>query len=455
MHMIQLFLNWLRSIVSRSSQPKYYSFSHHQISPDAFGLGAREVVEVLAREGFEAYVVGGAVRDLLLGLQPKDFDVATNATPEQVKRCFRRAFIVGRRFRLVHVSVHREIIEVSTFRSEAGTTDAEGKLVSDNVYGSLAEDASRRDFSVNALYYDFKNQRVIDYHQGVLDIKRKQLRLIGHPEVRYREDPVRILRAIRLAQKLQLEIETSALESIHELSSLLQSIPPARLLDEIEKIFNAGHAADTFFMLQQSGVLRHLWGALDETISNADHAYFIRTALADTDLRQRETRGISIPFVFAILMWPQFKKYLAFKQLEELKLDLFLSGIESFLEDQKQMGIAIPRRYVGAIKELWQLQIRFLQRVGQRPYRFIHHPRFRVALDFLDLCERCEKTESSLAGWWRQFYAGSEALREQLIAGSLVSASNKVSKRRRVRSRKVRKNEGIHQDSGDASGDLS
>lgn len=441
--MIQLLLRWFRSklaktvnepvSVSSDLLPKRYSFAQHQIAASAFSPATCEIVKTLRREGYDAYVVGGAVRDLLLGFVPKDFDIATNATPEQVKACFKRAFIIGRRFRLVHVSLYRETIEVSTFRSSADTADAEGRLLSDNVYGSQLEDAGRRDFSANALYYDIEKQELIDYHAGVEAIQSRLLRLIGSPELRYREDPVRMLRAVRLATKLGLSVDEQTANALPVFSSLLVGIPKARLLDELEKIFNTGHSLETFLQLQTHGVLSYFWPSLDELLKHSVLKPFTHAVLSDTDLRVSQGKSISSPFILGALLWPLVLR--RFKgTFEHQRIDDFFMVVDHFLEIECAESLAIPRRYTSIIKEIWQLQLRFYQRLGQRPYRLLTHPRFRAGLDFLVLRQYSNEVTPEFVEWWQGFYNGTEAIRESLQA-QLTSSSAPKEKRRSRRKR--------------------
>ncbi|MES2205279.1 MAG: polynucleotide adenylyltransferase PcnB [Pseudomonadota bacterium] len=431
--MIQLLLQWFRR-KRNPNEPRRYPFSSHKIPASAFSPAAREVIKVLCGEGYEAYIVGGAVRDLLLGITPKDFDIATNATPEQIKRCFRRAFIIGRRFRLVHVSLYHETIEVSTFRSAADTADAEGRLLSDNVYGRQADDAARRDFSANALYYDLNKQIILDYHNGVHDIQSGMLRLIGNPEVRYREDPVRMLRGIRLAQKLKIELEPSTAIPLTKLSNLLISIPKARLLDELEKVFNTGHAANILNAFHHHGILKYLWPSLDEVLSNKHDNQLIQVTLNETDLRLRQEKSISTAFILGALLWPLLIKRLNGQSPENMRIDTFYDAIEEALEHEWSDSLALPRRYTTVIKEIWQLQIRFTQRTGQRPQRLLTHPRFRAAFDFLSLRARSSDTTPELFEWWEAFMAGNDEERERLQK-ALIEEPGKTNKKR-VRRRK-------------------
>src|SRR5689334_6874774 len=289
-----------------ATEPRTFGPDVHRVRKSQISRGALEVTRKLQQAGFKAFIVGGAVRDLLLGFHPKDFDVATDATPEQVKPLFRRAFIIGRRFRLVHVHVGNDVVEVSTFRAaQTGNdaTDEHGRLLSDNVYGSQAEDAVRRDFTINALYFDPATETIWDYVGGVVDIRAKRLKLIGPPVTRYREDPVRMLRAVRLASKLQLTIDPKTDEPISRLAPLMANVPPARLFDEMQKLLLSGHAVETLKSLRAHGLSHGLLPLLDVILEQPLGQKFIDAALLGTDARVREDKGVSPAFLFATLLW--------------------------------------------------------------------------------------------------------------------------------------------------------
>jgi poly(A) polymerase len=383
--------------------------------------GALQVTRRLQEAGFKAFVVGGAVRDLLLGIEPKDFDLATDARPEEVKPLFRRAFLIGRRFRLVHVHAGAEVIEVATFRAaQTGddTTDEHGRLLSDNVYGTQAEDAARRDFSINALYFDPATEEVWDFVGGVADIRARRLKLIGPPTTRYREDPVRMLRAVRLAAKLGVAIEAKTAAPIPKLASLMQNVPPARLFDEMQKLLLSGHAVETVKSLRTHGLSHGLLPLLDVILEQPLGQRFIELALANTDARVREGRGVSPAFLFATLLWHEvLATWNAATARGDKPIPALFEAMEQVLERQAKQ-IAIPRRFEATIKEVWALQPRFVQRSGQRPFRLLEHPRYRAAWDFLAL--RCESGEfdgdlAGLADWWERFAAAGPAERESML----------------------------------------
>ena len=298
---------------NRNGEPRIYGPGDHPIRRQQLSRGAIEVTRRLHEAGFKAFVVGGAVRDLLLGIKPKDFDIATDARPEEVKPLFRRAFIIGRRFRLVHVHAGAETIEVSTFRAaQTGddATDEHGRLLSDNVYGSQIEDAARRDFTINALYFDPAKEEVWDYVGGVADIRARQLKLIGAPATRLREDPVRMLRAVRLAAKLNVAIHPKTAAPIPKLASLIQNVPAARLFDEMQKLLLSGHAVETLRSLRAHGLSHGLLPLIDVILEQPLGQRFIELALADTDLRVREDRGVSPGFLFATLLLARGARHL-------------------------------------------------------------------------------------------------------------------------------------------------
>src|SRR5512141_1795012 len=289
------------------TQPVVLGAQEHGINPALVSNNAIRVTQTLQEAGFKAFLVGGAVRDLLLGIKPKDFDIATNATPEEIKPLFRRAFIIGRRFRLVHVLVGAETIEVSTFRAAKDVSEPEsdehGRILSDNVYGKQADDAVRRDFTVNALYYDPIGEQIWDYLGSLKDVKARQLRLIGDPETRFREDPVRMLRAVRLSAKLDLTIPPKTRAPIKQLAPLLSNVPPSRLFDEMLKLLLSGHALATMTALRRDGLHHGMLPLLDIVLEQPMGQRFVELALADTDERVRDGKPVSPSFLFAMLLW--------------------------------------------------------------------------------------------------------------------------------------------------------
>ena len=411
----------------------------HHLSRDQLSPGARKVCEVLAQHGFAAHVVGGAVRDLLLRLPPKDFDIATDARPEQVKPLFRRALLIGRRFRIVHVMIGAETVEVSTFRAaqpetegtQARVQDEHGRVLRDNVFGTLEEDARRRDFSVNALYFEPATEEVIDYHGGLADLKKRTLRIIGDPETRFREDPVRMLRAVRLAAKLGLAIDAATRAPVKRLAPLLESVPPARLFDEMLKLLLSGRAAECVTKLRKEGLHHGLLPLLDVILEQPRGERFVMLALRTTDERIRDDKPVSPSFLFAALLWHEVLA--AWQQIEGEgvpRIPALYSAMDRVMQVQGEK-LAIPRRFGADMREIWGLQPRLLQRSGTRPYRLLEHPRFRAAYDFLLL--RCQSGEADkeIGAWWSRFQDAGEVERREMLV-----RDGEPRKRRRRRRRK-------------------
>ncbi|MCX8086011.1 MAG: polynucleotide adenylyltransferase PcnB [Rhodocyclaceae bacterium] len=409
----------------------------HGIRPEQVSAAARRTCEILQAAGHKAYVVGGAVRDLIAGIQPKDFDVATDATPEQVRALFRRSRIIGRRFQIVHVLHGAETIEVSTFRAahdEATLKDEHGRVLADNVWGTMEEDAARRDFTINALYYDPTTQQVFDYHHGVRDLQRKTLRMIGDPRARYREDPVRMLRAVRLAAKLDLRMDPQVEAPIREMAPLIEHVPAARLFDEMLKLLLSGHAVEAVHRLREAGLHHGLLPLLDVILEQPLGEKFVMLALEDTDRRVKEGRRTSPGFLFATLLWHEvLANWQARQQAGELPVPALNAAMDEVLTVQGEK-LAITRRIIGDIKEIWLMQPRFDKRAGRAPFRLVEQPRFRAAWDFLRL--RCESGEApmELADWWARFAAADNATREAMLKPTPVGTKKR---RRRRSSRKA------------------
>lgn len=419
--------------------------SVHGINLELVDRRAIDVVETLQDAGFEAYIVGGAVRDLLLGLRPKDFDVATNATPEQVKSLFRRAFIIGKRFRIVHVVYGRgrenEVIEVSTFRafldnslaeSVSGNertskaalagmkhaVDASGRVLRDNVWGPQDQDATRRDFTINAMYYDPATQIVVDYHKGIQDAKKRVLRMIGDPATRYREDPVRIIRAVRFAAKLhdvgfKLEPKTAAplIASQH----LLAEVPQSRLFDEMLKLLQTGHALASVSRLRDLGLDRGIYPLLDVVVERADHP-FVTAALADTDRRVSEGKPVAPSFLLACVLWQDVK--LGWEQRLQQRQHSF-PALQDAIDDvfNQRIGDVSGRGKLAAdMREIWIMQPRFEKRSGVTPLGLVEQARFRAGFDFLRLRADVGEVDESLASWWQEFQQADDDRRDDLIA---------------------------------------
>ena len=433
--MLKKFLLRLVNGNSRPAGPSVVAHSRHGVSRHSISACARRVTSSLQAEGFDAYVVGGAVRDLLLGKEPKDFDVATNATPERVRALFRRSRIIGRRFQLVHVICGREVVEVSTFRGkhagddgERGATDEHGRILRDNVFGSREEDAVRRDFTVNALFYDPSTEEIIDYCGGLSDLKSRKLRVIGDPESRFREDPVRMLRAVRLSAKLDLEIESKTRAPISRLADLLESVPPSRLFEEMLKMLLSGGSVQCVQQLRANGLHHGLLPMLDVILEQPLGQRFVMLALQRTDERVREDKPVSPGFLFAALLWHEVLSAWRAGEAEGKSTMLALFGaIDRVVEDQSA-NLAIPRRFSSDMREIWILQARLLNRSGRRPFALLGNPRFRAAYDFLLL--RCESGEldMEIGQWWQRFQHAGEDERRKML---LPAANGRRRRRRR------------------------
>jgi poly(A) polymerase len=389
-------------------QPRIVPREQHAISRRNISPNALRVLYRLKESGFSGYLVGGAVRDLLLGGHPKDFDIATDATPEQVKQLFRNCRLIGRRFRLAHVVFGPEVIEVATFRANdddgSGARHVvDGRIVRDNVYGTVEDDAMRRDFTANALYYAIDDFSVRDYVGGFDDVSNRVLRLIGDVEQRYREDPVRMLRAVRLAAKLGFHIEDEAWSAIATLAPLIAEAAPARLFDEMLKLFLSGHAYDSFRWLEASGLLRELLPVTAKAMRGAGEEHIpplIEAALQGTDQRVQEGKPVTPAFLLAALLWPAVQN----EHVGELA-----RGVEPTLAWTRAINravagqtkrVALPKRFTIPMMEIWMLQPRFLQMQKKRSGRLLAHPRFRAAFDFLVLRALEEPEARELVEWW-------------------------------------------------------
>lgn len=398
---------------------KTLSVKEHGIDPKLVSSNAIRVTSTLQDAGYKAFIVGGAVRDLLLGVQPKDFDIATNATPDQVKRLFRRAFIIGKRFQIVHVMFGSDLIEVTTFRGTSmddSPKDEFGRVLRDNTFGEQHEDATRRDFTINAMYYDPADQTVLDYHGGMADIRKKTLRIIGQPEARYREDPVRMLRVVRFAAKLGFEIAPSSREPIAVMATLIDNVPTARVFDEMLKLLTSGHALACLKQLRQEGLHHGLLPLLDVVLEQPLGAKFVTLALNNTDERVKQGKTVSPGFLFAALLWHQvLEKWQAYQASGEYPIPALHLAADEVLQTQTE-SLALQRRIGSDMRDIWAMQPRFERRVGKSPYKLIEHPRFRAGLDFLVLRAASGEIEQELADWWSNFFAGDFADREALLA---------------------------------------
>ncbi len=383
----------------------------HKISRKSISEAALKVLYRLDKSGHRACLVGGGVRDLLLDRQPKDFDVATDATPEQIRGLFRNSRIIGRRFRLVHIRFGREIIEVATFRghsedSPRSELNTEGRIVRDNTFGEIEEDAIRRDFTANALYYDINDFSILDYANGLADIESRTLRMIGDATTRYQEDPVRMLRAVRFAAKLDFEIEENAAGAIYNCAELLAGIPAARLFDETVKLFHSGNASRVFELLRHYGLLQFLVPALDEWIKNEPEAEmldFIDQSLVNTDTRVNKQLHVSPAFIFAVLLWPVVHQQASKLQAGKMKAIPALNKVGNEVILRQIKHIAIPRRYSQISKDIWSAQPRFQRTQGKYPLKLIGYPSFRAAYDFMCIQSMVGLMPANLCAWWTEF----------------------------------------------------
>lgn len=414
-----------------ASTVRIYPRAEHCISRSQISENALKVLVRLKKADFEAYLVGGCVRDLLLGREPKDFDVATNASPEQVKQIFRNCRIIGRRFRLAHVFFGREIIEVATFRgSEADESDQQvvhedGRLLRDNVFGTLEEDVWRRDFTVNALYYNIRDFSVVDYTGGMQDHAAGVLRLIGDPQVRYREDPVRMLRAVRFAVKLGFTLHLDTEKPIHDQAELLKSIPAARLYDEMLKLFLSGYGLQTFELLRHFGLFAILFPTADRCLETQDHDFprlFLVRALENSDKRFAEGKSLTPYFLLAAVLWEPLRM-VAQKRIRQGENETlaYQNAANEVLSAQIKIT-AMPRHITQAMRDVWFLQNKFTRTVGSRPYRLLEQAKFRAAYDFLQLRAETGGADPELVGWWTRFQEADDDLRQKMTAPPKDSA---------------------------------
>jgi poly(A) polymerase len=418
------------------TEPSVLGPAEHGIDGKLLSPNAIRVTQTLQEAGFKAFVVGGAVRDLLLGVKPKDFDIATDATPEQVKRLFRRAFIIGRRFQIVHVMFGQELLEVTTFRGAGSTTapkDEHGRVLRDNNFGPQHEDAARRDFTINAMYYDPATESVLDYHGGIADIRDKVLRIIGQPEARYREDPVRMLRVVRFAAKLQFQIETTTRAPIPVMAPLINNVPAARIFDEMLKLLMSGHALACLQELRAAGLHHGLLPLLDAVLEQPIGMKFVTLALESTDDRIKAGKGVSPGFLFASLLWHQvLEKWNAYRAAGESPIPALHLAADDVLEAQTE-NLALQRRIATDMRDIWAMQPRFERRTGKAPYKLLEHPRFRAGFDFLLL--RCEsgELEQDVGDWWAAFAEADIGERERLLTVSRDVPSGGQKKKRAPR----------------------
>ncbi|KUZ69746.1 poly(A) polymerase [Burkholderia ubonensis] len=455
-------------------EPTVVPASVHGIDPSLISKNAVRVTDTLQQAGFRAFIVGGAVRDLLLGIAPKDFDVATDATPTEVQRLFRRARLIGRRFQIVHVQFGQELIEVSTFRAlvdpppaeaeppkrlkrdeldrRTHAVDASGRVLRDNVWGEQHEDAARRDFTINAMYYDPSTQTVLDYHDGMADVRARLLRMIGDPATRYREDPVRMLRVVRFAAKLGFDIEPHTRGPINALADLINNVPAARLFDEMLKLLLSGHALACLKQLRGEGLHHGLLPLLDVVLEQPQGEKFITLALNNTDARVRAGKPVSPGFLFATLLWhdmrQRFEQYTADG---EFPVPALHRAMDDVLDMQTEK-LAIHKRYSADMREIWGLQLRLEKRSGRSALRLLEHQRFRAGYDFLLL--RCESGEldPAVGQWWTDFIEGDAAARDALLTQGGAKEKSPRKRRRRGGAKNRKGTEGAEQASDGPAG---
>lgn len=370
---------------------------------------ATDVVERLQKAGYQAFIVGGSVRDLLLGKIPKDFDVATDATPEQVKSVFPRARLIGRRFRLAHVRMRGALVEVATFRGQAAEEDdrnsnADGRILRDNVWGDIEEDAVRRDFTINAMFMDPVSGEIRDYVGGYKDLQKRRLRLIGDPETRYAEDPVRLLRAARFVAKLGVEPDKATMAPVKTMAPRLEQIPPARLFEEVNKLFLTGHAVRAMEALQRFGLTKHLFPvlAIDKKTRRVKLDPLLMNALESTDRRISQDKSITPAFLYAALLWqPVRDRSLRYSEEGRTQYQALEQAGDEVLALQVRR-IAIPRRFSSVTRQIWLNQARLARTRGKRTLRILHQPRFRASYDFLLLRDKDEEGLSELVEFWTE-----------------------------------------------------
>lgn len=428
----------------------------HPISNYDISRSARKVISQLKAAGYSAYLVGGGVRDLLLDGQPKDFDVATDATPEQVNKIFKGSRIIGRRFRIVHVRFGREIIEVTTFRGhhsearkrgEASQSD-KGILLRDNVYGDIRSDALRRDFTVNALYFDIEEGAVLDFTGGVDDLDKRQLRMIGDPETRYKEDPVRLLRAVRFSAKLGFAIEAKTEQPMREHAEYLSEVPPARRFEEVLKLFLCGSATAIITKLHEYGLLAYLFPAADDILEHGSELdkRFIFSVASNTDKRIRQNKSVTPAFIYAAMLWPSLRLEMD-RLMEEQKFNEYdaLQQASQGVISQQLAVTAIPKRFLIPMREIWSLQLRLKRREGKRAAMLMEHPRFRAGYDFLLMREQAGEKLDGLGLWWTKFQSGNEDAQSEMVQELNNNGQAKRSRKPRRRKKPNNKSDSDNQ----------
>jgi poly(A) polymerase len=458
---IKTILNFFKKIInpaSNEAEPdatpavRIYARSEHSISRSQISENALKVLYRLQKSGFQAYLVGGCVRDLLLGREPKDFDVVTDADPEQIRKVFRNCRIIGRRFRLAHVHFGREIIEVATFRgvgeaqSDKQVLNKEGRLLRDNVYGTIEEDVWRRDFTVNALYYNIKDFSVVDYTGGMDDHKTGTLRLIGDPETRFREDPVRMLRAVRFAVKLGFNLDPDCEKAIHDLAELLYGIPAARLYDEALKLFLSGYALQTFEMLRHYGLFQILFPDTESSLAVEEDGFpklFLIKALENSDNRIAEGKTVTAYFLLAAFLWEPVAIRAKEKVAKGMAESMAYQEAATEVISRQSSSTSLPRHITMSMREVWTLQPKFNMRVGSRPSRLLAHPRFRAAYDFLLLRAETGGADPELAAWWGRYQEADETEQRKMTRPPRGAQNGRVRRKRTYRKKAATQDKGI------------
>jgi len=423
-----------------SESAKIIPRSQHCISRADISENALRVLYRLKKAHFAAVLVGGSVRDLLMRHTPKDFDIATNATPPEIRKLFRNCRLVGRRFRLAHIHFGKEIIEVATFRGHPDDpesphlkTSPDGLILSDNTYGSIEEDVMRRDFTVNALYYNIEDFSIVDYVDGFSDLQKKSLRLIGDPEKRYREDPVRLLRAIRFAAKLGFTIASQTEAPIFKMGNQLHVISPERLAEEINKLFFSGFAVRSYEMLTHYALWQHLFPAADKSLNINDETLsqqrknFMLSVMQNTDFRIKDEKPVMPAFLLSAILWFPLRDQIEIMKKQGMTPLLALEQAMGIVLNQQRTIIAIPKRLMMIIREIWILQYRFSRRAGLRSYRLLAHPRFRAAYDFLLIRSQSQDASTTLADWWKKFQYVSHEERNNMVKKIEKESKKKIS----------------------------
>lgn len=418
----------------------------HPISRASISRGALKVLYTLKDAGFEAYLVGGGLRDLLLGHEPKDFDIATSARPEEVQALFKRSCrLIGRRFVLAHVRMGAEIIEVATFRSMPTAPDVNskldegGRILRDNVYGTREEDAFRRDFTINALFYNIQDYSIVDFVGGMADVREGVLRLIGDPEVRYREDPVRMLRAVRFVAKLGFKVHPDSETPMFKLGSLLNDVPPARLFDEILKLLLSRYALEAFEKLRHYGLFARLFPLTEQALTQQLGDFpltLLARALHNTEQRIAEDKPVTPTFLFAALLWEPVRLRMEAAIQAGMNPHAALAEAAQSVVDEQNAVVALPKRFSIPMREIWQMQLRFGSRRGRQAHKQMAHPRFRAAYDFLLLRAESGEADPELAQWWTDFQLADADARDQMTQQVSDPQAPRTGPKRRRRRRK-------------------